>query len=156
MSSSNGTNHGNDVPLLIGGKDVHSVRKFPVHSPRTGHVWDASGATREDAINAVEAAQAAHPAWASTVASIRRDILLRVAEIFKGRSDELVELQRSETGAGEELFLKWTLSVAIEDIKEVAGKCSMVIGSIPTPFEEGRGSFVLKEPYGVILGTAPW
>lgn len=32
----------------------------------------------------------------------------------------------------------------------------MVQGSIPASGDEGRAALVLKEPYGVILGIAPW
>jgi acyl-CoA reductase-like NAD-dependent aldehyde dehydrogenase len=59
-----------------------------------------------------------------------------------------------ETGA-EASFIDWILPLTIDQLKEVAGKTSMIIGSVPESAEEGRNVIIYKEPYGVILGIAP-
>ena len=82
-------------------------------------------------------------------------MFLRAADIFERRHAELASYQKQETGA-EDLFMDWILKLTVDNLKEVAGKCSAVLGSIPASSEEGRGALVLKEPYGVILGIAPW
>lgn len=74
------------VPLIIGGRDVLGAQTFTVHNPAGGEVWEASGASVEDATRAVEAAQAAFPSWSKTKPARRRDIFLRAAEIFEKRS----------------------------------------------------------------------
>jgi acyl-CoA reductase-like NAD-dependent aldehyde dehydrogenase len=156
--SSNGDSHSahpSAVPLIIGGKDILGANTFTVRNPAGYEAWKAGGASAEDAINAVEAAQAALPAWSKTKPATRRDIFLKAAEIFEKRLPELAQIQKQETGA-EDLFTEWILKLTVDNLKEVAGRCSSVLGSIPASTEEGRGAFVLKEPYGVILGIAPW
>jgi acyl-CoA reductase-like NAD-dependent aldehyde dehydrogenase len=146
----------NTVPMIIGGKDVYGSEIFPVTNPITGEeVWKAGGAALENAVQAVEAAQAALPSWAKTKPSFRRDIFLRAADIFDHRIKELASYQKQETGA-DDMFMQWILKLTVDNLKEVAGKCSLVSGAITSSSDEGRAALVLKEPYGVVLGIAPW
>lgn len=157
-AQSNGDSHGSQhyvVPLIIGGKEVVGANDFDVRSPQGYSVWHAGGASKADAISAVDAAQTALPAWAKTKPSVRRDIFLKAADIFAQRLPELAQYQKQETGA-DDMFTEWILKLTVDNLKEVAGKCSAVLGSIPSSTEDGRGALVLKEPYGVILGIAPW
>ena len=158
-TQTNGTHHGsqsNIVPLIIGGKDVVGSNTFSVRNPATGEaIWEAGGASVDEAIQAVEAAQAAYPVWSKVKPPARRDIFLKAADLFAQRKDELARYQAEETGA-DPRFVEWILNLTVDNLKDVAGKCSAVVGSIPFSTEEGRGAFVLKEPYGVILGIAPW
>ena len=164
MVSTNGTStngahsysHADIVPLIIDGKDVIGSNTFSVHNPATGEaIWEAGGASVDEAVRAVEAAQAAFPAWSKFKPAVRRDIFLKAADLFAQRKDELAQYQAAETGA-DPRFVEWILNLTVDNLKEVAGKCSAVVGSIPFSTEEGRGAFVLKEPYGVILGISPW
>ncbi|KAN0117903.1 aldehyde dehydrogenase [Hyaloscypha variabilis] len=167
MAHSNGTvnsNHnsipappvGNTVSLIIGGKNVNGPQEFAVHNPANGEkVWNAGGASVENAIQAIEAAVAAFPSWSKTKPAVRRDIFLRAADIFERRYQELAYYQKQETGA-DDMFMEWILKLTVDNLKEVAGKCSLIAGSFPASSDEGRAALVLKEPYGVILGIAPW
>ena len=146
----------NTVPLIIGGKDVVGERNFCIVNPTTGkEIWNAGGASVENAVQAVEAAEAAFAAWSKAKPSLRRDIFLRAADIFAERIKELATYLKEETGA-DDTFMEWILNLTVDYPKEVAGKCSLVAGGVPASSEEGRGALVLKEPYGVILGIAPW
>lgn len=164
MVSTNGTetngaqhaNHPDIVPLIIGGTNVVGSKTFSVCNPATGKIiWEAGGASVDEAVQAVEVAQAAFTAWSKVKPPARRDIFLKAADLFSERKEELARYQAEETGA-DPRFVDWTLNLTADNLKEVAGKCSAVMGSIPFSTEEGRGAFVLKEPYGVILGIAPW
>ncbi|KAL2843355.1 aldehyde dehydrogenase domain-containing protein [Aspergillus pseudoustus] len=144
------------VPLIISGKDVITESTFDVTNPRTGQIWHSSAASPADAVKAVESAQAAFPAWSKTKPAVRRDILLRAAELFKEREAELRQYQVDETGADEK-FVDWILPLTVEQLKDVAGRVtSSLQGSVPICSEEGRSAIIFKEPYGVILGIAPW
>lgn len=146
----------NTVPMIIGGRDVYGSEVFSVINPITGmEVWEAGGASLENAVQAVEAAEAALPSWAKTKPSVRRDIFLRAADLFDQRIKELASYQRQETGA-DDIFMQWILKLTVDNLKEVAGKCSLVSGAITSSSDEGRAALVLKEPYGVVLGIAPW
>src|ERR1700761_8950632 len=78
------------LPLIIGGQEVVTPTTFPVISPLTGkEIWSSSSSSRQDAIDAADAAQRAFPAWSRTKPSERRDIFLRAADIIDRRRDEL-------------------------------------------------------------------
>ncbi|CAI7604805.1 unnamed protein product [Penicillium manginii] len=144
------------VPLIINGQDVTTEATFSVINPRTGQeVWKSCSATAIDAAKAVESAQAALPAWSKTKPAVRRDILLRAADLFENREDELRQYQIDETGADPK-FVDWILPLTVEQLKDVAGKVTSIQGAVPATSEEGRSAIVYKEPYGVILGIAPW
>src|SRR6266536_6420928 len=88
------------VPLFIDGKEVTTSTKFTIRNPTTGKdLWESSSCSPEDAVEAVEAAQAAFPAWSKTKPAVRRDILLRAADVFQKRREELAHYMKEETGA---------------------------------------------------------
>lgn len=61
-----------------------------------------------------------------------------------------------ETGAVEP-FSKFNTNTTAEMFRDIAGKIASALeGEIPICQEEGTGALVLKEPYGVVLGIAPW
>lgn len=167
--STNGTNghsnHGhasNDafghvVPLLINGKEVTTETTFDVVSPATGKViWKSSSVSKQDAIKAVEAAQAAFPAWSKTKPSVRRDILFKASDILKKRFDECSEYMNIETGSTNAMSANFNVPSSIEQLRDVAGRIISTTGYVPICSEEGRSAIIYKEPYGVVFGIAPW
>lgn len=144
------------VPLILNGKEVNTTITFDVCNPETNDiVWRSSSASEEDAVNAVEFAEAAFQTWSKTKPLIRRSILLRAAQLFRERKDELVNYGTAETGLAEE-YTGFILNVMDEMLEDVAGRITAIQGSAPTLLEEGRSAIVYREPYGVILGIAPW
>jgi acyl-CoA reductase-like NAD-dependent aldehyde dehydrogenase len=133
------------VPIIINCQDIITKTIFPVTSPATSTLYQASNASAADAISAIKAAQAAFPTWSKTKPAVRRDIFLKAAELFQARKGELVRYQVEETGA-EASFIDWILPLTIDQLKEVAGKTSMVLGSILESAEEGRSAILYKEP----------
>lgn len=158
----NGTNASDQtsnhvVPLLINGKEVTSEIDFDVVSPGSGKViWKCSSASKQQAIEAVEAAQAAFPAWSKTKPSFRRDIILKASDILKSRGEEVCEYMDNETGSTEINSTYYNLPSSIEQLRDVAGRIVTVTGNILVPGEEGKNALMYKEPYGVIFGIAPW
>ena len=158
----NGTHATNEsvdhvVPLLINGKEITNETTFDVVSPVTNKViWKGSSASKKQAIEAVEAAQTAFPAWSKTKPSFRRDILIRASDIFKSRSDEFSEYMDIETGSTEAMSKYFNVPSSIEQLRDVGGRIITVTGSIPVCRDDGRSALLYKEPYGVIFGIAPW
>lgn len=158
---SNGTTNGAGetytVPLLINGAEVHTDTTFDVTSPGTSeNIWHASSVSKDDAIKAVEAAQAAFRSWSRAKPAFRRDIFLRAADILEGRKDELGQYMMDETGAEESFAKGFNAGLSTDMLREAAGKVSGIMGSIPVCAEEGTSALVYKEPFGVILSIAPW
>ena len=129
---------------------------FTVTNPASGEeIWEAAGASVKEATQAVEAAAAAFPAWSKAKPAVRRDIFLKASQLFDERYEEFKGYQAAETSA-DPMFMHWILKSIVDNMKELAGKCSMVQGSILFSADEGRSALVLREPYGVVVGIAPW
>ena len=145
------------VPLLINGKEVVNETAFDVVSPVSGKlIWKGSSVSKKQAIEAVEAAQAAFPAWSKTKPSLRRDILLKASDILKDRGEEICEYMEIETGSDDANSKYFNLPSSIEQLRDLAGRIVTVTGNILVPGEEGKSALMYKEPYGVVFGIAPW
>lgn len=144
------------IPLIINNEDVVTEIKFDVNNPVSGQrVHQSSGASVNDAKRAVDAAQAAFPAWKKTKPFARREILLKAADVMLARREELIRYQIEETGA-QRLFAEVTTMIGVNFLKDFAARIPTIEGRAPELAEEGQSGIVYKEPYGVILGIAPW
>ncbi|XHG03360.1 hypothetical protein AWENTII_006670 [Aspergillus wentii] len=145
------------VPLIINGKEERAASSFDVISPYTNEpCWSTASASPEDAIRAVEAADAAFPAWSQTKPTVRRDLLLKAADILESRLEECAGYMRTEMGADVGASQFFVVPLAIRMLREVAGRITSICGSVPVVEEEGQSAIVYKEAMGVILGIVPW
>ena len=156
-NGANGHNASFTVPLLIDGKEVLSPTTFPVVSPSNSEtLWQCSSASVKDAIAAVDAASAAFPAWSKTKPSFRRSIFLKAADLLDKRENECHDYLMRETGATEP-FAKFNTITTAEMLRDVSGRIEQALhGEIPVCAQEGTEALVVKEPFGVVLGVAPW
>jgi len=145
------------VPLLINGKEVTTKETFPIVSPSSHkEIWRASAASLDDVSAAVAAAQAAFPAWAKMKPAARRNIFMKAAEIMDSRKEELAGYMMEETGAEPPFSAGFNVPLAADMLRDVAGRIGGIMGHIPTCDQDGTYALVVKEPYGVVLGIAPW
>lgn len=145
------------IPLWLDGQEVVTESIFDVVSPNTGEtLYKCSSASVSDAERAIKSASDAQEAWAATKPTARRDIFLRAAEILLKRKDELYKITHEETGAVESMF-DFEFMLGVEGCKSIAGLLPIATkGAVPTTLTEGKSAMVLREPYGVVLGVAPW
>jgi acyl-CoA reductase-like NAD-dependent aldehyde dehydrogenase len=144
------------VPLWLDGQEIETNVTYDVISPTTGQVlYKSCSASVEDAYAAIDSASRAFELWSQTKPSIRRDVLLRAADGLLKRKDELFKLSSEETGAADSMF-GFEFELAVEACKTVAGLISAVVGSVPTPMDDGKSAMIFREPYGVVLSIAPW
>lgn len=145
------------VPLLINGHEETTPKTFPVTSPYTNTtIWAASAATPQDAIRAVEAADAAFPSWSQTKPTVRRDILFKAADILEARLETNAEYMRQEMGADIGASAGFVVPLAVRMLREVASRTTSICGSVPVVEAEGQSAMIFKEAMGVILGIVPW
>ncbi|KAJ9486369.1 hypothetical protein VN97_g6959 [Penicillium thymicola] len=145
------------VPLLINGHEEIIPKTFPVTSPYTNTtIWTASAATPQDAIRAVEAADAAFPSWSQTKPTVRRDILFKAADLLEARLDTNAEYMRQEMGADVGASAGFVVPLGVRMLREVASRITSICGSVPVVETEGQSAIVYKEAMGVILGIVPW
>lgn len=144
------------VPAQIAGKETLTSQTFDVRSPIDDKlIHKCASASASDAIAAVDSCQAAFPAWRDLPPAAKRDIFLKTAAVFESRSAELTKYMIEETGASE-FWAGFNVTLGADILKDVAGRISSLRGEAPTTGVPGTSAIVYKEPYGVILGIAPW
>lgn len=131
-------------------------RRLDVTDPATGAVIAAvPDSNAADARAAVDAAQAAFPAWRKTPAKQRAQILKRWNDLVLAHQDDLGRLISREQGkplaegrgevAYAASYIEWFAEEATRSNGEV----------IPAPVP-GRRMYALREPVGVVAAITPW
>ena len=85
-----------------------------------------------------------------------RNILLKAADIMESRIDELAGYVSQETGMADQLAKSFMVITAVEMMRDVAGRATGIVGAIPETTMPGTEALVFKEPFGVVVGIAPW
>ena len=144
------------VPFYIDGKKVQSQTTFPVISASSGDtVHHAQSASVEESLSAANAAGRAFKTWKRATIQSRRQLILKVAQIFQRDMDEFIQLQCLETSASKPWATN-NVNGTVGYLHEIAAQISGVTGTIPENDKPGAMSFVFKEPVGPILCIPPW
>ncbi|MCX4957783.1 gamma-aminobutyraldehyde dehydrogenase [Streptomyces virginiae] len=143
----------------IGGefKDAADGRTTEVVNPATGEVYATaplSGQADVDA--AMAAAAAAFPGWRDTTPSERQKALLKIADAFEARADELVAAESENTGKPLALTASEELPPMVDQIRFFAGAARLLEGRSAGEYMEGMTSIIRREPVGVCAQVAPW
>jgi len=149
-----------DIPtdLFLGGKWVpaSSGGRFDVYDPSTGEVIAAvADGTVEDAIAAVDAADAAAAGWAATAPRARAEILRSAFELMTARKDELARLISLENGkaltdaAGE-------VAYAAEFFRWYSEEAVRAEGTVMTAPSGANRILVVQQPVGIAVLVTPW
>lgn len=124
--------------------------------PITGAVATTSAAmTPDQARAAVDAAQAALPAWSALGPNARRALLYKAAEALEARADAFVKAMMGEIGATEG-WARFNLMLAASMVREAASLTTQINGEVIPSDKPGCLAMAVREPVGVILGIAPW
>ncbi|KAJ9474263.1 putative Potassium-activated aldehyde dehydrogenase, mitochondrial (putative) [Pseudozyma hubeiensis] len=113
--------------------------------------------TASDVEHVVASSQAAFPGWRQTPAARRREILLKACSLLLERVPEYAANTMEETVlsrgmAGFELAV-----LAAGHLQSAAESVTHALKSeILPPGDDGAMKIVKREPYGVVLGIAPW
>lgn len=144
------------IPLSIGGKHRTTKSTFDRINPMTGKAaTTASAASSHDAIAAVEAAEAALPAWAAIGPNARRALLNAAADTLGTKADDFIDAMMSETGSTEG-WARFNLMLAVGMIREAASLTTQITGEVIPSDKPGCIAMSVREPAGVVLGIAPW
>ncbi|WP_369221268.1 aldehyde dehydrogenase family protein [Streptomyces sp. R39] len=144
--------------LLIGGKDVPAAsgRVTEDISPYTGEVYaTVAAAGAQDVTRAVDAADAAFPAWAALAPFARRAIFLRAADLLDARAEDVADLMAHEAG-GTRPWAYFNVALAANIFREAAAAVTAPRGEVLNAQEEGALGLAVREPLGVVAAFAPW
>lgn len=144
------------VPLWLDGRQKRTENTFTVISPKTHQtLWRSSTASIEDADAAITSAEAAFKTWRFTKRHERRDIFLRAYHLLKERCEQSMAYSTMETGVPEIMF-GFEYNGAVDICFQLASIAGTDTRSVIDPEAKDTSAMVLREPYGVILGIAPW
>jgi aldehyde dehydrogenase (NAD+) len=139
---------------IIGGERVAAAdgRTIDVLDPATGEVIaTVPRGGPADVEAAVQAAEAAFPAWRDTSATVRGALIARWAQLVREHEAELDALESREVGRPH-----WGPPPMAGILAFLAGQADKVQGvSLPTHSPDALG-FTLREPYGVCGSVIPW
>ncbi len=149
-----------DLPLdlCIGGKVVPASDggRFDVIDPATGTVvTTVADGSVDDAIRAVDAAEAAAAGWAATSPRERSEILRRAFELMTGRADELAHLISLENGKAL-TDARGEVAYAAEFFRWYAEEAVRGAGSVMTAPSGANKIVVLHQPVGICVLVTPW
>jgi succinate-semialdehyde dehydrogenase/glutarate-semialdehyde dehydrogenase len=127
-----------------------------VRNPATGEVIGhvpAMGAA--ETRRAIEAAQAAFPAWRAMLAKERSAILRRLFELMLAHTDDLAAIMTAEQGKPL-AESKGEIAYAASFIEWFAEEGKRIYGDTIPQNAKGRRILVMKEPIGVFAAITPW
>jgi succinate-semialdehyde dehydrogenase/glutarate-semialdehyde dehydrogenase len=149
-----------DLPLglFIGGKVVPASDggRFEVFDPATGEVLTSvADGTVDDAIAAVDAADAAAADWAATAPRDRAEVLRRAFELMTSRADEVAHLMSLENGKAL-VDARGETAYAAEFFRWYAEEAVRAEGSIMTSPSGANRIMVMRQPVGIAVLVTPW
>jgi betaine-aldehyde dehydrogenase len=144
---------------LVGGEFTDPARgeMEDVVNPANGEVIArAPLSTEEDVDRAVKAARAAAPDWEDATPAERSRGLLRIADAFEQRADEIADLETMDAGKLRRTMFSEEISPMVDQLRFFAGAARLLEGRAAGEYLEGRTSFVRREPVGAVAQITPW
>ncbi|PRX35214.1 aldehyde dehydrogenase (NAD+) [Meinhardsimonia xiamenensis] len=141
--------------MYIGGRWVPAARTFDDLNPSDNSLYARiPDASREDMARAIEAAQAAFPAWSALPFTERAKALLKVAEVWERRAPDFVAAAVAEGGGwyGKGVFEAGYVAGVF---RAAAALCYHSTGEL-LPSEHGKLSMATRWPLGVVSVISPW
>jgi betaine-aldehyde dehydrogenase len=109
----------------------------------------------EDVDRAVEAADAAFPAWGAATPGERSSALLKLADAIEARGEEIGRLESQNAGKPVGAAID-EVPVVVDNLRFFAGAARLLEGKAANEYMEGHTSFIRREPVGVVASIAPW
>ena len=141
--------------LYIGGSWVPTSSKFADLNPADGSVWaEVADGDAQMARRAIDAGQSAFRQWSGLSYSERAHFMLKIADEFERRRDDLVKALQGEGGGwfGKGMFESGYVP---EVFRAAAAMNYDSIGEV-MPSEYHKISLAMRRPMGVVTVISPW
>jgi betaine-aldehyde dehydrogenase len=144
---------------FIGGQyqDASDGPHALLFDPSTGEAFaetPVSGAADMD--RALAVAAEAFASWKRTTPSERSLALIRIADAFESRAEDLVRAECENTGKPYRLTMDEEIPPMVDQIRFFAGAARHLQGVAASEYLAGHTSFVRREPVGVCGAVTPW
>ncbi|HET8975800.1 MAG TPA: gamma-aminobutyraldehyde dehydrogenase [Solirubrobacterales bacterium] len=144
---------------FIGGEfsDPSTGESEDVLNPATGEVIARSPLSgAEDVDKAVAAARKAFDSWQNTTPSQRQDLLLKLADAFAERADEITDLETMDAGKPRQAMFDEEIGPMVDQLRFYAGAARNMDGKPAGEYMEDHTSYIRREPIGVCAQITPW
>jgi betaine-aldehyde dehydrogenase len=148
-----------DLKNMIGGEFVDPAegKTEDVINPATGEVIAHSPlSTEEDVDRAVKAARSAFEDWQYTTPAQRQELLLKLADAFQERADEITDWETRDAGKPRQAMLEEEIPPMVDQLRFFAGAARTLEGRAAGEYMDGHTSYVRREPAGVVGQITPW
>jgi succinate-semialdehyde dehydrogenase/glutarate-semialdehyde dehydrogenase len=147
------------VRMWIGGAwvDAEDGATFEATSPSTGEViGTVPEGTRADAQRAIDAANAAAPAWAALSAFDRAAAMRRVAGATDARRDELAHTLALDQGKPRRAEAEDEVEELLAYFEMAAADATRAEGLLPPSVDANKRVLLQRVPRGVVSVISPW
>jgi len=144
--------------LFINGEwqDAPSGRTFPDVNPATGEAFTRiPAADAETARRAMDAAERARAEWSELLPAVRAGVVLKAAQIWERRSDDLQAMLTTETGAVR-AKAAFEVGYCAELIRHAAALTYQASGEVAPSNVSGKINYFVRKPVGVVSVISPW
>ncbi len=133
-----------------------AVSEFKVVNPATNQTEREFAAATDAEVEQVLARSArAYQSWRATAKDERARVLLRVAELYKERIDDLAALITREMGKPTR-EAKGEIQLVVSIYRYYGNQGPALLEDTPLSPRAGGRALVRKEPIGPLLGIMPW
>ena len=141
---------------LINGHWVKGASRFDVHDPATGKkLADVANLGPADASAAINAANAAWPAWRNKTGKERSILLRKWFDLLMANQEDLGRIMTAEQGKPF-AEAKGEVAYGASFVEWFAEEAKRVNGETLPQFDNNRRLMVLKQPIGVCVAITPW
>jgi succinate-semialdehyde dehydrogenase / glutarate-semialdehyde dehydrogenase len=132
------------------------LSEYKVVNPATNETErEFAAATDAEIEQVLERSARAYQSWRTTAKDERTKMLLRVAELYKERIDDLAALITREMGKPTR-EAKGEILLVVSIYRYYAEQGPALLEDVPLSPRAGGTAFVRKEPVGPLLGIMPW
>ena len=136
--------------------DADSGETITVSNPANGEaVGTVPRMGADETRRAIEAAEAAFPAWRAKTAKERSDILRRWFELMMEHQDDLAKIMTLEQGKPFEES-RGEIVYGASYVEWFSEEARRIYGDVIPPHQADKRIVVLKEPIGVVAAVTPW
>jgi len=148
-----------ELQNMIGGEFVAPAegKTEDVVNPANGEVIAHSPvSTAEDVDRAAKAARRAFESWSVTTPAQRQELLLKLADGFQERAEEITDWETKDAGKPRQAMFDEEIPPMVDQLRFFAGAARTMEGRATGEYMEGYTSYIRREPIGVVGQITPW
>jgi len=134
-----------------------ATEAMDIFNPADGKVYaEAPISSVADVDIAFKSAEKAFESWRLSTPAERQLALLKIADAFEARADELADTESRDTGKPRGIMIPHEVNNIVNQIRFFAGAARNLEGRATGEYTRNHTSSIRREPIGVIGQITPW